>query len=61
MKYYGSGDIIRKRKLAELSVLYSTLGLTRSIILPSFIKIFQMVAELCSGNENEVKYGPGDN
>ena len=26
-----------------------------AIILPSVIKIFQTVAELCSGNENEVK------
>ena len=60
MKHYGSGDIIRKRRLSELSVLYSYTGLTCSIILPSFIEIFQMVAELYSGNENEVKYGSGD-
>ena len=29
--------------------------LTYSIILLSIIKIFQMVAELCSGNENDLK------
>ena len=34
--------------------------LTCSIILPSMIKIFLMVTELCSGNDNEVKYGSGD-
>ena len=34
--------------------------LTYSINLPSIIKIFLMVTELCSGNENEVKYGSGD-
>ena len=35
-------------------------ALTCSIILPSIIKIFLAVAELCSGNENEEKYGSGD-
>ena len=34
--------------------------LTCSIILPCIIKIFLTVAELCSLNENEVKYGSGD-
>ena len=29
--------------------------LTCSISLPSIVKIFQMAAELCSGNENQVK------
>ena len=31
-----------------------------AINLPSVIKIFQMVTELCSGNDNEIKYGSGD-
>ena len=34
--------------------------LTCYINLPSIIKIFPMVTELCSGNEDEVKYGSGD-
>ena len=35
--------------------------LTCSINLPSIIKLFQMVTELCSENKNEVKkYGSGD-
>ena len=34
--------------------------LTCSIILPCIIKIFLMVAELCSLDENEVKYRSGD-
>ena len=41
---YGSGNLIRKRRYAEFV-------LTCSIILPSIVKIFLTVAELCSGNE----------
>ena len=46
---YGSGDIIRKGRQAELSALIC------SIILPSIIKILQSIVELCSRNKNEVK------
>ena len=48
---YGSGDIISKRRKAESSFLYTTLHVDLSIILPSIVKIFLMVGELCSGNK----------
>ena len=52
---YGSGDIIRKRRYAELSFLYATLRVDLFYKPTKYLKIFLMVTKLCSGNENEVK------
>ena len=60
---YGSGDIIRKRRLAKLSFLHATLRIDLLyIILPCTctIKMFLTVLELCSGNQHEEKYGSRD-
>ena len=54
---YGSRDIII-RKDNQSYIGHSVL--TCSIILPSIIKIFLTVTELCSGNENGEEYGSGD-
>ena len=48
---YGSWEIIRKGRQAELSFLHAIHRLTRSIIIPSATNILLTVAELCSGNE----------
>ena len=52
---YGSGDIIRKRILAELSFLKETLRIDLFYNPTKYIIIFLIVVELCSGNQNEEK------
>ena len=54
IKKNGSGDIIRNEDKQSCHSCTRHSVLTCSIILPSIIKIFLMVTELCSGNENEV-------
>ena len=57
-RYQGT-QLINEDKQSCHSCLRHSMS-TCSINLPSIVKIFLMVMELCSGNENEVKYGPGD-
>ena len=55
-KECGSGDINRKQRQTELSFLHAILHIDLYHNLLSTIKIFQIVAEMRSRIENEVKY-----